>query len=670
MKRRGLELLLVGFGAVFLGVVVLSFRGGSRMRSRGAPAAEHVPSPRDAGPPTSFSSGFDFTESVSGKPLFRIQAKATAGFGGAAASAGPGPDVYAGEGVTLTLYPENGQPVTVESDRAEYDSRSRDAALSGNVRWRDEKGGLAETSKLVFRPAARALDIPGALHFSRAGFDLAAKSGRFDVARKVLALDGPIDGSGGSGAAASRGPLSKLHAASGLYKKDEGLVELSGGVTATSGQGDAIASERLVLKTEDPGGRLAWARAMGNVRGVVGGERLPGAKGGGRPYAGDEAAFFFDADGALTSLTLTGSPASAEEPDRKVTAKTIELGFADGKAVTARARGQVEIASGGQTATADEGDLSFGDDGQVSGVSLTGQARLRGQGRSGSAERAVQVAERDTWVLTGDARASAMVEQDGSKVSAPRIEIDDRTKLVRAEGGGVRAVLAPARGERANGTLVGDPSKPTFGKADRMVFDQNARTATLSGGAALWQGDSSLFGRDITLNDAERSVVATGQARAVLAPDAAAKRPEQRTPTVLLASRLVYREKPKSGDEPGTGEVSLDGGVSALQGGRRANARAGTVTLGADRRVQKVDLTGDVRLADTSAGRSGEAQHAVDFPEEGRTVLEGNPARVTDRDGSRVAGAILTITGQGRRVEITAPAGGETQTIHPTRPDR
>jgi YD repeat-containing protein len=81
-------------------------------------------------------------------------------------------------------------------------------------------------------------------------------------------------------------------------------------------------------------------------------------------------------------------------------------------------------------------------------------------------------------------------------------------------------------------------------------------------------------------------------------------------------------------------------------------------------------LTGAVRLADAAAGRTAEADHATDFPIEGRTILEGNPARATDRDGSRVAGAILTITEQGRRVEITAPPGGETQTIRPTRPDR
>ena len=38
-----------------------------------------------------------------------------------------------------------------------------------------------------------------------------------------------------------------------------------------------------------------------------------------------------------------------------------------------------------------------------------------------------------------------------------------------------------------------------------------------------------------------------------------------------------------------------------------------------------------------------------------------------DRDGSRVAGAILTITDHGRRVEVTAPEGGKTETIHQTR---
>ena len=71
-------------------------------------------------------------------------------------------------------------------------------------------------------------------------------------------------------------------------------------------------------------------------------------------------------------------------------------------------------------------------------------------------------------------------------------------------------------------------------------------------------------------------------------------------------------------------------------------------------------------LQDSREGRSGKAEHATDWPREGRTVLEGTPAVVIDRDGNRVAGATLTITERGGSVEVTAPEGGTTETIHKT----
>ncbi len=124
-----------------------------------------MPAARDAGPATTLSSGFDFTESVAGKPLFRIKAEKTAGFG-ATSVAGVAPELYAGEGVALTLYPDDGEPVTIHSEKAEYDARTRGAKLEGNVRWTDGKGALAETERVFFRLAERAVDIPGAVHFS------------------------------------------------------------------------------------------------------------------------------------------------------------------------------------------------------------------------------------------------------------------------------------------------------------------------------------------------------------------------------------------------------------------------------------------------------------------------------------------------------------------------
>src|SRR5712692_3807133 len=115
--RRRLEIAVLTFGAVFLAVVVYSFRPGRRPSSATPDALPRAPTSQEAGQAMTVSRGFDYTETVGGKPLFRIQSERTVGFGPAA---GLVPNVYALEKVTLTVYPEQGEAVTVHSDRAEY----------------------------------------------------------------------------------------------------------------------------------------------------------------------------------------------------------------------------------------------------------------------------------------------------------------------------------------------------------------------------------------------------------------------------------------------------------------------------------------------------------------------------------------------------------------------
>jgi hypothetical protein len=76
-----------------------------------------------------------------------------------------------------------------------------------------------------------------------------------------------------------------------------------------------------------------------------------------------------------------------------------------------------------------------------------------------------------------------------------------------------------------------------------------------------------------------------------------------------------------------------------------------------------------VDLADRTVGRTATAEKVVDYPKQGKSVLWGSPARVTDTGGNRVAGAVLTIFDRGGSVEITAPEGGKTETIHRTEKD-
>ena len=260
----------------------------------------------------------------------------------------------------------------------------------------------------------------------------------------------------------------------------------------------------------------------------------------------------------------------------------------------------------------------------------------------------------------GKAGGSATVESEGSRVSAAKIELDKTRRTLDAQGN-ARAVFVPGKTQRAP-TLVGDSSRPTYGKSARIVVDDTSRVATLSGGATLWQGASSLFGDDITLNDAERTLVAVGHTRTVIAPEPAPAetRPAaDRSPTVVTARRLIYREA--------EGTALFEGEIAVTRGARRAAAQKATAILGKDRKIERVELTGDVSIADATAGRTGKAERAVDWPPQDRTVLEGSPAWVTDAEGNRVSGATLTITEGGRRVEVTAPDGGKTETIHKTK---
>jgi LPS export ABC transporter protein LptC len=655
MSRRRLEILVIAFGLVFLAVVAFYFRPGRRpatgARRDNLPSA---PESADAGQATSVARGFDYTETVQGRPAFRIRAERTVAFGPAA---GMVPNAYALEKVALTVYPEQGAAVTVFADRATYDHRTSAAVLTGNVRWSDDRGAAGETARVEFDPAKRTLLAPGAIHFSRGSFSLEATSGRYDVARREATLNGPVRG---SGSGTDSGGLSELAADSAVYRREPATIELDGNVSAATRSQDRLACDRAVLKLEEAGNRLEWARAEGHVRGQLSSETGPAggaARSGARRYSGEQAAFLF-ADAGLRSLALTGTPAEVEEPGRTVHARSIEIGVAQGRARSAKAEGEVRIQTPDSSASCDRAILAISPAGEIESADLTGNVRLTGEnGRSGEAARAVDLLSRGVWILTAAPQASASVESEGSRLSADRIELDQKSHDVRAEGN-ARAVFTPTSGRAKSPTLVGDSSKPTFGKADRITLDDANRVGTLSGHASLWQDQSSLFGDDMTLNDRERTLVAVGHVRTVLVPPPEPSRSD-RPVSVVQARRLLYREA--------ANEAVFEGDVCMVRGGLHASAEKATAVFTHERRIEKVDLSGSVALADQSAGRTGRADHAIDWPAQERTVLEGSPAWVLDGEGNRVAGAVLTIAGRGRTVEITAPVGGKTETVHRTK---
>jgi LPS export ABC transporter protein LptC len=654
LRVRRLDLVVLACAAVFAAVLVFSFRPARRPASGRRAGAEALgSSERALGQATTLLEGFDFTESVAGKPLLRIKADRTIGYG---PGAGLAPDLYAGEKVTLTVYPDDGAPVTVHSDRGEYDERTREARLSGNVRWSDEQASLAETDEVLFHPSRRILEAPHPVHFTRGSIDLTAPSARYDLAEKAVRFAGPIEG---SGSGTDSGGLSKLTARQGVFRREAGVLELEN-VDGQSRSGDRYAADRLTLKTGSSGGGTEWARGTGNVRGIF--AAAPSAEGPEkasveRQYSGKESMLTFDAAGRPRALSFTGTPALLWEPARRLTAPQISVVFEDGRAASASASGGVRVEGDGGHAEAEKATLGFSRQGEAQNVALEGSVKVDSDGRAGDAARAVELDARGLWLLTGDAAHSARVTSGGSRLSADRIEIDRPRQQVRGEGR-ARAVLGADPQKKRTVTFVGDPNRPSYAKADRIVLDDGSHLATLSGAASLWQDDSSLFAEDITLSDADRTVNAVQGVRAVLAPERGPKTAEPAA-SIVSASRLLYRDTDRSG--------RFEGGVTVTRGaGWRATGGESTAWLGKDRGVDCMEISGDVDLADRAAGRTARAQKAVDYPKQGKTILWGTPARVTDASGNQVAGAILTIFDRGRSVEITAPEGGKTETIHRT----
>jgi lipopolysaccharide export system protein LptA len=401
-------------------------------------------------------------------------------------------------------------------------------------------------------------------------------------------------------------------------------------------------------------------RGVGGVHGILAPGRGTASNAGSsveRQYVGNESLLAFDTEGRAKSLTFTGTPAVLLEPRRRLTAPKIDLTFQEGRLASARAEGGVRVDGEDGRSESDRATVGFSPSGESENLVLDGSVRVHAGERRGDAARAVELDPSGLWLLTGESGRAARVESGTSKLSADRIELDRAHNQVRGQGR-ARAVLGGDDPARPAVTFVGDPKKPSYGKADRIVLDDTAQSATLSGSASVWQDDSSLFADDIMLSDAQKTVTAVQNVRAIMAPDRTAK-PAERGASVVTAKRLVYHETEKSG--------RFDGGVTVTRGaGWRATGGESTAWLGKDRGVDCMEISGDVDLADRAAGRTAKAEKAVDYPKQGKTLLWGSPARVTSATGNQAAGAILTMFDRGDRVEITAPEGGKTETIHRT----
>ncbi|MGH9443081.1 MAG: LPS export ABC transporter periplasmic protein LptC [Thermoanaerobaculia bacterium] len=667
MKLTPVQWGLLAGSSTLAAALLFSFRRVPRASRQPAVPVGSVAAPEGAGQPTTVLSGFDYAQTSAGKPKFQIHADRTVGF---AQGAGLPSTWYGLETVALTLFSDEGAPFKVRSDRADYDPRTRATHLKGKVVMTDGSGMDLRTAAVDYDPARETLQAPGPVEIVRGGIRGHAASAQYDARTKELVLAGPVTAEGlglGAAAPAAAPPFSSLRADRGTYRRTLGEIELDGHVEGTRGT-DRFSSDALLMHVTSAN-RIDRASAEGSVEGSVAGApgEIP------RLFSAQTARLEFGPAGELQSLRLEGSPARIESApgavgsvSQRIDARDVSLEYAAGRLRAAKAQGDARMerisrdpkgAAVPETIRADSADASFANDGTVGSARFEGNVVGTTPDAVAHAPSARYTASENRMTFLGAGDRDAEVSAPRGKVIARRIDMISAASRLTASDS-ARAFLKPSSG---NGSLPGflsSSKKPTRAKAARIEFDDAAKTATLTGAAAIWQEDDALFGDTIRLFDRDRSATADGNVRAVSRSAASADGKAQ-PPTTVTADTMRY------GDAARTARFA--GRVVAARGFQTADGDSAECRFNSRDQLDRTVLSGRVAFSDSATGRRGTGDRAEDDPLAGVTTLYGDPAVAHDGLGNRVAAAVLTFRKDSGTVDAKAKDGQKIESIYQTK---
>lgn len=263
-------------------------------------------------------------------------------------------------------------------------------------------------------------------------------------------------------------------------------------------------------------------------------------------------------------------PADAETPAREITADLLAATGPPDKGLTSAAfrrnmtftETAVEKGSTPRTATASRLDLALeGGFDSIRTADFSGNTRFE-EGTlvatSASARYDVQEGVLHLQPATGKRAARPRVVDDQATIEADRIDVGLDGRRVDAKGG-VKSDLRPraegARPAPAAGASAGSreaarlPSmmkqdQPVFGTSEALAYDGDAGRADYTGRARLWQGDTSIKGERVTLDDRSGDLAASGSVVSTMQLEQVNDETKQteKVRSVASADALAYEE--------------------------------------------------------------------------------------------------------------------------------
>jgi LPS export ABC transporter protein LptC/lipopolysaccharide transport protein LptA len=534
-------------------------------------------------------------------------------------------------GVRLRVPDREGREFRVSAKEAEATSGESEVVLRGDVAVSGSDGLEVKAQEAVYQASDGIVRAPGDVTFSRGRLAGSSTGMTFDRGQDILTLlgrvhltavpgeegDEPADIRAASGVLDRRAKVVRLFGgvrierqagtleadrATGYLTDDEQqvkLLELRGSARMTGGPGAVGGMRGMSARDMDlaygaDGKTLERALLVSNASIELAGE----GTGPGRRVAASRLEVTLAPDGT-TVIGLDGDeavrvdlPAGTDTPARVITARQLRgRGTPQDGLKSAVFTDNVVFTEAGSKGTADrtarsarmELALASGFD-RIDSAQFGGGVTFDEGTMSATSRDARYDLERKVLFLSGsDARTGRLprVRDERATIEAPKIDIGLEGRRIQASGG-VKSELRPERdGPKAGATAAraGDaggarlPSmlkkdQPVSATADALAYDGADSRLVYTGRAQLWQGDTSIKGDEVTLDDRRGDLTATGQvvSRMLLEQVNDKTKAREKVPSVATSARLVYQEEGRQATY--TDEARMNGPQGDLSAAR------------------------------------------------------------------------------------------------------
>ncbi len=591
-----------------------------------------------------------------------------------------------------------GRSYTITGKEAQVGKGESSFHITGEVRMETSDGLVAHANEATYTDAEKMVRAPGAVKFSRGRMQGTGNGFIYDEQRDILTIldnadvhfaaegaEGPMDVKAGGFIYARRDRYMRfertmhMDRAGQLIDADDGhvrlypdrdetdLIELRGNARVTGGSQmgavKSMASKDMNLKYAEDGRTLQHATLA--TQGEIELATKSGATA--QRLTAELINVELEPDGSVRSLAARGAatatlPATADAGTRTIRSTALtaagnpqgirEMQFQEGveyreaatkshPARVAKARtldASLEAASGALVEARFTGNFDF----------------TEGAMRATSAEATYNLVA-GTLSLTGKG-VTPHIEDEALTIDADTIDVTlDPMKITAA--GRVRGNMLPAQKPAAGATaakrpgLLGD-TEPVQIVSEKLTYDETTKKADYSGQVRLIQGETTIQGDTLTLDETKGDLIANGKVvtNLMIAEQNAAAKTK---PTVARAGSFIYSDQTRLATYTTTAQLD----------GAQGNLRAGKIEL----RLAKADNTLEGLEADGLVTalvdrRTVTGAHLSYSPTDDKYIVTGAPVKMVDADCQESSGKTLTFWKASDRVVIDGNNEVRTQT--------